>query len=214
MLKICCEWLITLFGLKLRSLHDGLSTWPRDWQSIERFGWNFISQTMIDLYKLSIELGVFSTILPYLTYAWVFKLPNSFRKFFTQKQLIHFAQFMKLFEVAISAPTLYKAGINNSGVAIGLFIIFVGQYLNEIVYSVLGDAGVYYGLELKVVKPRKIGGFPFNIHDPQYKGSILTIIGGLYCFNTTKELMILIATWMLSYFGIVLVENTQPAIDQ
>lgn len=169
---------------------------------------------MIDLYKLSIGLGVFSTVLPYLSYAWAFKLPNSFRRFFTQKDLIKFAQFMKIFEVVVSAPTLYKAGLNHSGIAIGLLLIFIGQYMNELVYSVLGDAGVYYGLELKVVKPRNIGGFPFNLHDPQYKGSVLTIVGGLYCFNTSKEIMILIATWMASYYGIILVENTQPAIDQ
>lgn len=169
---------------------------------------------MIDLYKASVGLAMVSTVLPYLSYAWAFKLPNSFRRFFTQKQLIDFAQAMKLFEFAITMPTLYKAGLNNSGVGIGLILIFIGQYLNEVVYSVIGDAGVYYGLELKVVKPRKIGGFPFTLHDPMYKGTIMTIIGGLFCFNTSKEIMMIIATWMVSYYGMVLVENTTPAIDQ
>lgn len=169
---------------------------------------------MIDLYKASVGLAMVSTVLPYLSYAWAFKLPNSFRRFFTQKQLINFAQAMKLFEFTITAPTLYKAGMNNSGVVIGLILIFIGQYLNEVVYSVIGDAGVYYGLELKVVKPRKISGFPFTLHDPMYKGTIMTIIGGLFCFNTSREIMMIIATWMISYYGMVLVENTTPAIDQ
>lgn len=168
---------------------------------------------MIDLYKASVLVSMITTVIPYFSYSWAFKYPNSFLKYFTQVQLIHFAQFMKLFTVMTSAPTLFYVGINKSGVVIGLILIFVGQYLNELVYSIIGDAGVYYGLELQVVKPRKIGGFPFNIHDPMYKGTILTVMGGMFCFNMSKEFILLLATWFISYFGMDIVENTESAID-
>lgn len=169
---------------------------------------------MFDIQKTLLTMEMVSIIMPYFSYAWAFKLPNSFRRYFTQKGLIKFAQTMKLIETILVAPFLYSSGLNPSGVVIGLLLIFVGQYLNEIVYSIIGDAGVYYGLELMVVKPRKLGGFPFTMHDPMYKGAMMTIIGAMFCFNSSKEIMLVTATWMLSYFSIVLVENTTPAIDQ
>jgi hypothetical protein len=69
---------------------------------------------------------------------------------------------------------MYRAGINAPGLCIGLPFAIIGQYLSELVYSVLGDAGVYYGIELAVVKPCRITGFPFLMSDPQYRGSLLT----------------------------------------
>lgn len=164
-------------------------------------------------YEVSMALSVFSTLFPYLLYTWVYKWPRSLSRYLNQKQFIAVAQYTKLFDLACAVPTLWRAGVNGAGVCIGLPIMFVGQYLNELVYSVLGDAGVYYGIEFRVVKPRQIKGFPFTISDPQYKGSIMTILGAVFCFNTTRDLMILTIPWMIAYFYEICVENTTGAVD-
>ena len=158
-------------------------------------------------------MSVFLTLSPYLLYTWAYKWPRSLSRFLTQKQFIAIAQYAKLLDLAVATPTIYKAGINAAGLCVGIPIMFVGQYLNELVYSVLGDAGVYYGLEFKSVKPRQITGFPFTISDPMYKGSILTIIGSTMCFNVTRDMMIITIPWMISYFYEICVENTKPACD-
>lgn len=154
-------------------------------------------------------LSIATTIIPYILYAITYKFPTFVRKYLTQKQIIEISQYLKLIDTFCAFPTLYRAGVNGPGICVGLPLVFLGQYLNELVYTVLGDAGVYYGYELKTVKPRRIGGFPFTLVDPQYKGSIMTIIGGALCFNTTRDLMIIVIPWMLSYFSIIIVENTQ-----
>ncbi|OHT08737.1 hypothetical protein TRFO_04841 [Tritrichomonas foetus] len=154
-------------------------------------------------------ISIFTTLIPYVLYAVTFKFPNFIRRYLNQKQIIQISQYLKLIDFVCALPTLYRAGVNGPGICIGLPIVFLGQYLNELVYTVLGDGGVYYGVELRTVKPRKIGGFPFNLYDPQYKGSIMSIIGGALCFNTTRDLMIIVIPWMISYFTIIVVENTK-----
>jgi hypothetical protein len=110
-------------------------------------------------------------------------------------------------------PSIFRAGVNGAGICIGLPLAFVGQYLNELVYCVLGDAGVYYGLELKTVKPRQISGFPFVISDPMYRGSILTLIGLLFCLNSTRDVVVLATTWTFAYFYQICIENTRGSLD-
>ena len=154
--------------------------------------------------------SVITTLFPYIMYTVAYKCPRFVQRYLTQKQFIAVAQYTKLVDLACAAPTLYRAGINGAGICIGLPIMFIGQYLNELVYSVLGDSGVYYGLEFGVVKARHISGFPFTISDPQYKGSVMTVIGAAFCFNTTRDLMILTIPWMIAYFYVICVENTKP----
>jgi hypothetical protein len=147
-------------------------------------------------------------------YTWAFKYPRHMSHFLTQQQFVNLAQYAKLACFASAVPTLYRAGVNGAGIWIGLPLVFVGQYLSELVYSVLGDAGVYYGLELQTVKPRKISGFPFSISDPQYRGSVLTLIGLLFCLNTTRDIVTLMFPWVLSYFYEICIENTRGSLDQ
>jgi hypothetical protein len=150
------------------------------------------------------------TLLPYAIYTWAYKSPRTFTRFLTQKQFIELAQWIKLMSVACAVPTMYRAGINGPGLGIGLPFAIIGQYLSELVYSLLGDAGVYYGIELAVVKPRRITGFPFLMSDPQYRGSLLTVIAFLLFFNTTRDGTILILTWIFVYFYQICIENTKP----
>jgi hypothetical protein len=164
---------------------------------------------MTDFFQVA---ALITALLPYMVYTWVYKSPSSFSRFFTQKQFIEFAQWTKILSIFCAAPTMFRSGVNAHGLCIGLPFAVIGQYLSEVVYSALGDAGVYYGIELAVVKPRRITGFPFEISDPQYRGSLLTVIGFLLFFNTTRESGRIITAWILAYFYQICMENTKPGM--
>lgn len=153
-------------------------------------------------------LAVITTIFPYIIYAMAYKYPNVTKKYMTQKQIILIGQLFKVIEAVCMIPTFYNAGFNGPGMIFGLPLVFIGQYLNQLVFAVIGEAGVYYGHELKTIKPKRIHGFPFTLTDPQYKGAILTVIGGSICFNTTKNLVIIDITWMICYFSGLVNEHT------
>jgi hypothetical protein len=105
---------------------------------------------------------------------------------------------------------MYQAGINAPGLCLGLPFAIIGQYLSELVYSLIGDAGVYYGIELATVKPRNLSGFPFNLCDPMYRGSLLTVLAFLLFLNTTRNEIILMIVCTVAYFYQICVENTAP----
>jgi hypothetical protein len=108
---------------------------------------------------------------------------------------------------------MYRAGINGPGMCIGVPFGIIGQYLSEAVYSRLGDAGVYYGIELGTVKPRAVSGFPFVISDPMYRGAILTVVAFLLVFNATRDAAILTTVWFVAYFYEICVENTTGGVN-
>jgi hypothetical protein len=92
-----------------------------------------------------------------------YKVPSFLARFLTQWQLIEALQLMKLLCLACAVPTMSRAGINGTGMCIGLPLCLIGQYLGELAYSLLGDAGVHYGIELGTVKPRRISGFAIEV---------------------------------------------------
>lgn len=153
---------------------------------------------------------IFTTLFPYFLYTWAYKHPSSFRRIFTQKGLIQIATWNKIIGAAFHLPTCFRAGINGPGLCIAIPLVFVGQYLNEVVYNVLGDSGVYYGNEIGNVKPKMISGFPFTIGDPMYKGALLTVLGWFFAMNTTREIIIICVPWIIAYFTQVIIENTAP----
>jgi len=163
--------------------------------------------------NITTVISVITTIVPYWFYTWVYKYPKSFSRFMTQKQFIHFAQINKLVGIFSMAPPTFHAGVSGAGLCIGLPFVFIGQYLNELVYNILGDPGVYYGLELRKVKPANLKGFPWTIRDPQYKGSIMTVIGWFFSTNPSARVIIIFSCWMFSYFFQVIVENTPNSVD-
>jgi hypothetical protein len=154
-------------------------------------------------------LSVVLTLGPYILYTCAYKVPSFLARFLTQRQLIEASQWMKLLCLACAVPTMYRAGINGAGMCIGLPLGIIGQYLSELVYSLLGDAGVYYGIELGTVKPRRISGFPFEISDPMYRGAILTVVALFLMFNITRDTAILALAWIIAYFYEICVENTR-----
>ena len=159
-------------------------------------------------------LVVLSSILtasPYLFYSILYKYGRQIRNYCNQKTIIHVAQAVKIINFIVILPILNQAGVNGPGISIGLPLVFLGQYLIEIVYCYIGDAGTYYGLELGTIQRRKIDGFPFTLNDPMYKGVILTIIGATMCFNATRDLLFSVIPWIVMVFAQTIVENTKPS---
>ena len=73
---------------------------------------------------------------------------------------------------------------NYFNIYIGWLFILLGQVLNISVYYKLGVKGVYYGIQYKTVKFRKIfNEFPFYIYHPQYLGGVLSYIGVFLLFG-------------------------------
>lgn len=85
-----------------------------------------------------------------------------------------------------------------------LFIF--GQFLNFRVYQLLGESGTYYGVRFGKTIPW-VTEFPFGvIKDPQYVGSILSLLA---CLSWVPFLYILL--WVLGYvFMIILESNEDP----
>lgn len=152
-------------------------------------------------------------IFPYLFYTYIYKYPRHYLRHFSQKFLIKWFTYIKVVSTLLHIPACMHAGVNKAGVALGYPLIFFGQYLSELVYAFLGDEGVYYGVELQTVKPKRIVGFPFNMGDPQYKGCILTCLGWYMMVNPTVETTLLMLSWAFAYFYIIVVENTKGGVD-
>ena len=82
----------------------------------------------------------------------------------------------------------------------------MGQALNSGVYASLGTVGTYYGNRFGD-PPAWATGFPYNlgISDPQYWGSILTVIATFNLLQTRKNPFFQL-TLLLSYFFMMVVE--------
>lgn len=67
---------------------------------------------------------------------------------------------------------------------VDLALIGIGQALNSGVFSALGTTGTYYGCRFGETVPW-VTGFPYNLGlpDPQYWGSILTLVGLINFFQ-------------------------------
>lgn len=79
-----------------------------------------------------------------------------------------------------------------------------GQYLNFKTYELLGEAGVYYGAIFGKQLPW-VEKFPFGyIRDPQYWGSILSLLG-----VATWIPFKFIFLWILGYFYMMILEREE-----
>lgn len=83
----------------------------------------------------------------------------------------------------------------------------IGQALNSGVYHALGTVGTYYGNRFGDPPSAWATGFPYNlgISDPQYWGSILTVLATLNLMQTRKNPLFQ-ATLLLSYVFMMVVE--------
>ncbi|KAL1812678.1 hypothetical protein DCAR_0624922 [Daucus carota subsp. sativus] len=83
-------------------------------------------------------------------------------------------------------------------------LFFFGQFLNFRVYQLLGEAGTYYGVRFGKNIPW-VTEFPFGvISDPQYVGSIMSLLA---CLSWVPFVYILL--WILGYIFMIKVESTE-----
>ncbi|PKA57621.1 hypothetical protein AXF42_Ash018596 [Apostasia shenzhenica] len=85
-----------------------------------------------------------------------------------------------------------------------IVLLSLGQYLNFKVYQLLGEAGTYYGVRFGKNIPWVME-FPFGyIKDPQYVGSILSLVA-CSCWVPLKYLLL----WILGYMFMMRVESME-----
>lgn len=83
-------------------------------------------------------------------------------------------------------------------------LFFFGQFLNIRVYQLLGESGTYYGVRFGKTLPW-VTKFPFGvIRDPQYVGSILSLVA---CLSWVPIVYILL--WVLGYVFMIFVESKE-----
>ncbi|VVA33381.1 PREDICTED: phosphatidyl-N-methylethanolamine N-methyltransferase [Prunus dulcis] len=83
-------------------------------------------------------------------------------------------------------------------------LIAFGQFLNFRVYQLLGESGTYYGVRFGKNIPW-VTEFPFGyIKDPQYVGSILSLLACLWWVPFRYILL-----WTLGYVVMILVESKE-----
>ncbi|XP_020268079.1 phosphatidyl-N-methylethanolamine N-methyltransferase [Asparagus officinalis] len=85
------------------------------------------------------------------------------------------------------------------------YVLFAfGQFLNFRVYQLLGEAGTYYGVRFGKNIPW-VTEFPFGyIKDPQYVGSILSLLACL-CWIPLQFVL----PWILGYVFMMILESVE-----
>ncbi|KAF9613667.1 hypothetical protein IFM89_009630 [Coptis chinensis] len=83
-------------------------------------------------------------------------------------------------------------------------LFLFGQFLNFRVYQLLGESGTYYGVRFGKNIPW-VTEFPFGyIRDPQYVGSIMSLLA---CLSWVPYQYILL--WILGYLCMIKIESTE-----
>uniref|UniRef100_A0A0D6RAF4 Phosphatidyl-N-methylethanolamine N-methyltransferase n=1 Tax=Araucaria cunninghamii TaxID=56994 RepID=A0A0D6RAF4_ARACU len=87
-----------------------------------------------------------------------------------------------------------------------LLLIVFGQYLNFKVFELLGESGTYYGVRFGKNIPW-VTDFPFGyIKDPQYIGSILSLLGCL-CWVPWQ----FVSLWIVGYLFMMMLESNEDS---
>ncbi|GAB4850544.1 hypothetical protein Ancab_029854 [Ancistrocladus abbreviatus] len=154
-------------------------------------------------------MGIWAAIgvlLPFTFYYWLWTYPQTWvdlcgkgrdpSKVMAQvSYLLKAIQFISFFSVASLSwpPPLYFWPL-----------IIVGQFLNLRVYQLLGEFGVYYGMRFGKSIPW-VKEFPYGyVRDPQYVGSILSILA---CLSWLPIQYILL--WCLGYVFMMHLESKE-----
>ncbi|XP_058226629.1 phosphatidyl-N-methylethanolamine N-methyltransferase [Rhododendron vialii] len=151
-------------------------------------------------------LACVGVVLPFPFYYWLWTYPQTWvdmcgrgrdpsKVMARVSHLLKLVQFISLFSVSSLSwpPPLYFWP---------LFLF--GQFLNFRVYQLLGESGTYYGVRFGKNVPW-VTEFPFGvINDPQYVGSILSLLA---CLSWVPFLYILL--WVLGYVFMILIESKE-----
>ncbi|EOA35823.1 hypothetical protein CARUB_v10021063mg [Capsella rubella] len=151
-------------------------------------------------------LAGIGVLLPFPFYWWLWTNPQSWVNLCGRgrdpsavmarvSHVLKAAQLLSLFSVASLSwpPPLYFWPL-----------MTFGQFLNFRVYQLLGEAGTYYGVRFGKSIPW-VTEFPFGvIRDPQYVGSIMSLLA---CLSWVPFQYILL--WSLGYFFMMFLESKE-----
>ncbi|KAF8407269.1 hypothetical protein HHK36_006396 [Tetracentron sinense] len=151
-------------------------------------------------------LACIGVLLPFSFYYWLWTYPQKWvdlcgqgrdpSKLMAQvSHLLKLLQFLSLFSVSTLSwpPPLYFWPL-----------FFFGQFLNFRVYQLLGELGTYYGVRFGRSIPW-VTEFPFGyIKDPQYVGSIMSLLA---CLHWVPFQYILL--WILGYVFMMGLESKE-----
>lgn len=155
-------------------------------------------------------LFVATLVPPYLLYSVAYLKPTTFKRFLTQRQLVVLSSVLKAICMCVYLFFGFSAGINYTGLWIGIPLFLVGQSLNLLVYNLLGEQRAYYGWELGLYSGPMLSGFPWTLGHAQYKGLMISVIGTWFCFNPVPRLTAATMLWVCMYFYITIVETLPP----
>ena len=152
------------------------------------------SSFLSKLFWAGFDLILYSSIVsPYLLYYFYSNEQNA--------QIIFLSNVLRIISLAAITIAILKAGINKPGLLFfAIPLILGGQYLNLFVYNVLDTDQTILKYGFSDLRTVYFHGFPFTLRYPQFKGTIMTIAGGLFLCNVTKRTTIAFMLWMLSIF--------------
>ncbi|CAO2813554.1 unnamed protein product [Amaranthus hypochondriacus] len=145
-------------------------------------------------------------IVPFPFYYWLWNHPQSWVNLCGKdndpsKIMAYVSHFLKL----IQFISLYSVSSLSWPPPFYFWPLFLaGQFLNFRVYQLLGEAGTYYGVRFGKNIPW-VTEFPFGyIKDPQYVGSILSLLA---CLSWVPFQYIFL--WCFGYVFMILVESKE-----
>ncbi|XP_059643664.1 phosphatidyl-N-methylethanolamine N-methyltransferase [Cornus florida] len=148
-------------------------------------------------------LGV---LVPFPYYHWLWKYPQTWvdlcgRQRDPSKVMARVSHALKLIQLF----SLFSVSSLSWPPPLYFWPLFLfGQFLNFRVYQLLGEPGTYYGVRFGKNIPW-VTEFPFGvIKDPQYVGSVLSLLA---CLSWVPFLYILL--WVLGYAFMIYVESKE-----
>jgi methylene-fatty-acyl-phospholipid synthase len=138
----------------------------------------------------AIAIACLLATLQHTIYASVF-LSRTSARFISSNHgaFVPFCYFLKILTVVFLAlgawsqygPPVFATTHTSILIAAAFFLVY-GCHLNIMVHHLLGTTGIYYGVELGFIDPKKIvwvTGYPYSlISHPQYVGASMQLIGG------------------------------------
>ncbi|KAG8071416.1 hypothetical protein GUJ93_ZPchr0006g43639 [Zizania palustris] len=113
-------------------------------------------------------------------------------------QVSHVLKVLQLLALASAASFSWPPPVYS------VVVLAFGQYLNFKVYQLLGESGTYYGVRFGKKIPW-VTEFPFGyIKDPQYVGSMLSLVA-LLCWVPFQHVLL----WCLGYVFMMWVESKE-----
>lgn len=146
-------------------------------------------------------------------YTWVWHRPNEFKKLVSPedpcKVMALYANILKVIQISsicVCTDWSIMTKLAPWQYLLMTALIAFGQHLNFLVYKLLGMNGVYYGVRFGKSIPW-VTAYPYNtMRDPQYIGSMLTLLGCAFVIPTEVTIF-----WFMNYVYLMFVESKVPS---